>query len=172
MRAIAIALAAKVSDASEQGLWVHSQQTTPSCTCTCTRRAGKNLISSHLGGLGAGLAKPLRQAFFKLHSAGYPGGLHVCQRIASGPFVHLSRRYAAIQAGVSQRSALSSSFGQSRPNSLFWFSFRIGTVTTAAAVGVEDAVIKTLGRWQNSAYQQYVKLPQRSLAVVSKRLAQ
>ena len=35
-------------------------------------------------------------------------------------------------------------------------SFRIGATTTAAARGVEDSVIKTLGRWQSSAYLLYV----------------
>ena len=32
-------------------------------------------------------------------------------------------------------------------------SFRIGAATSAAAAGVEDAVIKTLGRWRSDAYQ-------------------
>lgn len=37
-------------------------------------------------------------------------------------------------------------------------SFRIGAATTAAKKGVEDCIIKTLGRWENSAYLQYVRL--------------
>ena len=40
-------------------------------------------------------------------------------------------------------------------------SFRIGAATTA---GVEDAVIKILGRWESTAYLQYVQLPRESLA--------
>ena len=35
-------------------------------------------------------------------------------------------------------------------------SFRIGAATTAAEKGIEDSVIKMLGRWESSAYQLYV----------------
>ena len=38
-------------------------------------------------------------------------------------------------------------------------SFRIGAATTAAEQGVEDSVIKMLGRWESSAYQIYVRTP-------------
>ena len=35
-------------------------------------------------------------------------------------------------------------------------SFRIGAATTATAVGIEDSLIKTLGRWKSAAYLLYV----------------
>ena len=35
-------------------------------------------------------------------------------------------------------------------------SFRIGTVTTAAQVGLEDSTIRTLGRWKSNAYLSYI----------------
>ncbi len=50
-------------------------------------------------------------------------------------------------------------------------SFRIGAATAAAAEGVSDAVIKTLGRWKSSAYNLYVKIPRNELAEYSKTLA-
>ena len=51
-------------------------------------------------------------------------------------------------------------------------SFRIGAATTAAAQGIEDSVIKILGRWESSAYQRYLKMPRESLAAVSALLGQ
>ena len=42
-------------------------------------------------------------------------------------------------------------------------SFRIGAATTAAAKGVEDSIIKTLGRWESVAYLQYVQIPRNQL---------
>ena len=38
-------------------------------------------------------------------------------------------------------------------------SFRIGAVTTAASVGIEDSVIRTMGRWSSSAYLVYIRTP-------------
>ena len=35
-------------------------------------------------------------------------------------------------------------------------SYRISAATTAAAAGLPDHLIKTLGRWRNSAYQGYI----------------
>ena len=46
-------------------------------------------------------------------------------------------------------------------------SFRVGAATTAAARGVEDSLIRTLGRWNSSAYLLYIQVPQERLAAVS-----
>ena len=50
-------------------------------------------------------------------------------------------------------------------------SFRIGAATTAAAKGVEDSLIQTLGRWKSSAYLSYIRIPPSNLAAMSQILA-
>ena len=51
-------------------------------------------------------------------------------------------------------------------------SFRIGAATMAAQCGMEDSLIKTLGRWESSAYKRYihVRTPQSTLQAVSCQL--
>ena len=39
-------------------------------------------------------------------------------------------------------------------------SFRVGAATTATKKGIQDPLIKTLGRWQSSAYTLYINIPQ------------
>ena len=51
-------------------------------------------------------------------------------------------------------------------------SFRIGAATTAAAKGIEDSIIKTLGRWESAAYLQYVRISRSQLVGVLSRLVQ
>ena len=50
-------------------------------------------------------------------------------------------------------------------------SFRIGAATAAALAGVEDSMIQTLGRWQSSAFLQYIRTPKERLAAISRTLA-
>ena len=48
--------------------------------------------------------------------------------------------------------------------------FRIGAATTAAARGIKDRVMKTLGRWESAAYLQYVRIPRLELTGYSRPL--
>ena len=43
-------------------------------------------------------------------------------------------------------------------------SFRIGAATSAAAAGIEDSTIRTLGRWRSDAYTRYIRMDPRDLA--------
>ena len=50
-------------------------------------------------------------------------------------------------------------------------SFRIGAATTAAEHGIQDLLIKTLGRWESSAYTQYVGTSPEVLRSVAKTMS-
>ena len=50
-------------------------------------------------------------------------------------------------------------------------SFRIGAATTAAAKGISENTIQTLGRWASDAYKRYIRLPNTQLAEYSRMFA-
>ena len=49
-------------------------------------------------------------------------------------------------------------------------SFRIDAATTTTSRGMEDSIIKTLGRWESPAYLQYVRIPREQLSSYSNML--
>ena len=49
-------------------------------------------------------------------------------------------------------------------------SFRIGAATTAASCGLQDSLIKTLGRWESAAYTIYIRTPRTELCGVAAKL--
>ena len=77
----------------------------------------------------------------------------------------LSRRHLVSEV----RSALSSCGLDC--NMYAGHSFRIGAATTAAAKGVEDSTIRSLGRWRSDAYQLHIRLDSTALAQVTHTLA-
>ena len=50
-------------------------------------------------------------------------------------------------------------------------SFRIGAATTAAEKGIEDLLIKAMGRWKSQAYLTYLKTASDTLVKVSSSLS-
>ena len=89
-----------------------------------------------------------------------PGPLFI---LRDGSYLTRDRLVTRLRAGLLQAGIDASRFTG--------HSFRIGAATTAAQAGIEDAVIKMLGRWESAAYQRYVRTPRDQLAAVSSHLA-
>ena len=90
-----------------------------------------------------------------------------------GPLLHFQDgRPLTRQRLVSAlREALSQANIQEDESSFSGHSFRIGAATAAARRGLEDSMIKMLGRWESDAYHRYIRTPRSQLAKVSSTLA-
>ena len=89
----------------------------------------------------------------------------------SGPFFRYSRsRFLTRERFVSEvRRALAAAGIDS--SKYAGHSFRIGAASTAARCGLQDSLIKTLGRWESFAYTLYVRTSREDLCSVSQVLA-
>jgi len=111
--------------------------------------------------------RPEQTLFFNEVFYRMPSGMQFYSNLGQGPlFVYvdgtpLTRdklvetvRHMLQQAGVS-------------PVAYSSHRFRIRAATTAAQAGLEDSVIKMLGRWEFTAYQHYIRTPRETLAAIS-----
>ena len=53
------------------------------------------------------------------------------------------------------------------PSKYAGHSFRIEAASTAARNGIQDSLIKTMGRWESSAYTLYIRTPRETLCAVA-----
>ena len=83
-----------------------------------------------------------------------------------GPLEHGRRG-----CGRSERTYVDTASNKAAKDGPLSFRSEGGVATTAAKKGMGDAVIKTLGRWESVAYQQYVQIPSEQLASYSAVLA-
>ena len=49
-------------------------------------------------------------------------------------------------------------------------SFSIGAATMAAAKGVADLTIQSLGRWKSDSFKRYIRMPHSQLVSISAQL--
>ena len=85
-------------------------------------------------------------------------------------FVDSSHKALTKQRFVNQIQIILNSIGL-RQDQYAGHSFHIGAATTAAAAGVADSTIQTLGHWHSAAFLQYIRTPKEHLASLSAVLA-
>ena len=81
---------------------------------------------------------------------------------ADGTFLTRDRFVQSVRAALDMLGIDSSAYAG--------HSFRIGAATTAAQRGVQDALIKTLGRWESAAYTVYIRTSRETLCSVTNTL--
>ena len=83
---------------------------------------------------------------------------------SNGTFLTRERFVTAVRSALAAAGLNSSSYAG--------HSFRIGAATTAARRGIQDSLIKTLGRWESAAYTiYYIRTPKETLCSVARSLA-
>ena len=104
------------------------------------------------------------QLVSNLRVASYPGPIpsfsmfHAdIEKLGIGPGYEVNLRATLATAGVQHQN-------------FSGHSFRIGAATTAAARGVADSTIQTLGRWKSDSFKHYIRMQKSELASISDKL--
>ena len=84
--------------------------------------------------------------------------------ITPGPFFHFQNGAPLTRSSFVSRVTQALTTAGIDSSKYSGHSFRIGAASTAAARGIDDSLIKTLGRWKSSAYLLYVRIPRERLA--------
>ena len=79
---------------------------------------------------------------------------------SAGPFFNFTSASVLSREGLLQRVRQALEEGGVSASTYSSHSFRIGA---ASAAGIEDSLIKTLGRWESSAYLLYVRIAREAL---------
>ena len=87
----------------------------------------------------------------------------VMARAKQSPFFCFSNGQALTRDNFVQELRMAISAGGIDTSAYAGHSFRIGTAMTAVACGLPESLIKTLGRWESSAYMLYIRTPQSTL---------
>ena len=97
--------------------------------------------------------------------------LAICHKLGAGPFFNFQSGTALTRASFVCRVQKVLKESGIDADKFSGHSFCIGAASTAAAKGVEDSLIKTLGRWESLAYLLYIQVPREQLADLSVVLA-
>ena len=120
---------------------------------------GKEFGCSYIGATNADLCPVTAVVSFMVERGNDTGPLFIRQdgKYMTQDFFVSEIRKALLMAGL-------------RAEDYAGHSFHIGAATTVAQQGFQGSLIKTLGRWQSSAYTLYIRTPQETLTKVAKLL--
>ena len=117
---------------------------------------GVTLVIGHTGGSICPVAALL--AYLAVRSSA-PGPLFIRENGSPLTRVYL---VAAVRSALSQAGINVQGYSG--------HSFRIGAASAAAAAGLSDSLIQSLGRWKSSAFMTYIRTPPEHLIAVSLQL--
>ena len=117
-------------------------------------------VTLHMGTTGGTLCPVAALLTYMVTRGSEPGPLFTWE---NGRYLTRERFVAGVRAALSSAGYPAKDFAG--------HSFRIGAATTASQRGVQDSLIRTLGRWQSSAYTRYIRTAPETLRGVTKTLA-
>lgn len=116
-------------------------------------------ITLHIGVTGADICPVVAILNYMVVSGSAPGPLFIWE---NGQYLTRDRFVVELRAALTAQGFPAKDYAG--------YSFRIGAATTAAHRGVQDSLIKTLGRWESAAYTTYIRTSPEILKGVARTL--